>query len=156
MRSAARLVGEGAIRSGLWATLRGDYPVTVKTGHSVAQVVMSPEELPPTAVSKPDVLVLASEAGLAKVRGMLDAMRSDDLVVTVPDFAEVETEARLVVIDPKAHTERVPKAQIALTLVTAAIALTDAFPIGALRDAAVGPFEAESSNAIEAGVALAG
>jgi hypothetical protein len=156
VRSAARLLGEGAIRSGLWATLRGDYPVTVKTGHSVAQVVMSPNEMPPIAVTRPDVLVLASEDGLKKVGGMLQAMGPDDLVVTVPEFADLETPARVEVFDPKAHDARVPKAQLALMLITTALVRTGAYPLGALRDAAAGPFEAENLNAVEAGVALAG
>jgi len=76
VRSAVRLVGLAAIRSGLWATQRDDFPVTVKAGHSISQLVLSPEEMPPVGVAVPDVLVLVSADGLKKVGGMLEAMRS--------------------------------------------------------------------------------
>ena len=53
VRSAARLVGEAAIRSGLWVTQRDDYPVTVKTGHSISEVVMAPQPQPPVGHRRP-------------------------------------------------------------------------------------------------------
>jgi Pyruvate/2-oxoacid:ferredoxin oxidoreductase gamma subunit len=156
VRSAVRLVGLAAIRSGLWATQRDDFPVTVKAGHSISQLVLSPEEMPPVGVAVPDVLVLVSADGLKKVGGMLEAMRPDQLVVTVPEFASVVTDARLVVLDPKAWETRVPKIQLGLMLMSAAVAMTEMIPLEALRSAAAGRFEAENLNAIEAGVGLAG
>ncbi len=156
VRSAARLLGEAAIRSGLWATQRGDYPVTVKSGHSVSEVMISRTEMPPMAIALPDVLVITSQEGLAKVRGMLAAMDGAGLVVTTPEFADVATSARVVVVDPSSHHERIPKAQNALMLVASACAMTQVITIDALRAAARGPFEAENLAAIDAGVALAG
>jgi Pyruvate/2-oxoacid:ferredoxin oxidoreductase gamma subunit len=156
VRSAVRLVGLAAIRSGLWATQRDDFPVTVKAGHSISQLVLSPVEMAPVGVAVPDVLVLVSADGLKKVGGMLEAMHSDQLVVTVPEFASVSTDARLVVLDPKTWETRVPKIQLGLMLMSAAVALTEMIPLEALRFAAAGCFEAENLNAIEAGVGLAG
>jgi pyruvate/2-oxoacid:ferredoxin oxidoreductase beta subunit len=155
VRSAARVYGEAAIRSGLWVTQRDDYPVTVKTGHSVSQVVLSREEMPPVAVTIPNVVVLVSGDGLRKVGGMLEAMDSDQLVVTVPEFSDVKTGAELVAIDLAAWDERVPKRQLALILLAAAAVRTAVVPLDALRAAAAGPFEAENLSAIEAGAALA-
>jgi Pyruvate/2-oxoacid:ferredoxin oxidoreductase gamma subunit len=155
VRSAARVYGEAAIRSGLWVTQRDDYPVTVKTGHSVSQVVLTREEMPPVAVTIPNVVVLVSGDGLRKVGGMLEAMDSDQLVVTVPEFSDVKTGAELVAIDLAAWDERVPKRQLALILLAAAAVRTAVVPLEALRAAAAGPFEAENLSAIEAGAALA-
>jgi len=156
VRSAARLYATAAIRSGLWATLRGDYPVTVKTGHSVTQVVLSRDQIPPVAVTVPDVLVIASEDGLKKVGAMLGSMGPDQLVITVPEFAATATDAELVVIDPAGWDGRIPKTQLALLLLAAAAQHTGVLPAAALRAAAAGPFEQENLNAIEAGLALAG
>ena len=156
VRSAARLVAEAGMRSGLWATLRGDYPVTVKTGHSVTSVILSPVEIPPVAIGVPDLLVLVSEDGLKKVGGMLAAMGPQHLVITLPEFAEVKTEAPVLVIDPKTWEGRIPKVQLSLMLLTVASIRAGLVPIEALRAAAVGPFETENLNAIEAGLGLAG
>ena len=156
VRSAVRLVGEAAVRSGLWATQRGDYPVTVKSGHSVSQLVVSPEEIPPVTVETPDALVLLSDDGLRKVGAMLDAMAPDTVVLTVPAFAGVKTAARVEVIDPAAAEGRIAKVQVALVLLSAAVSRLGWFPVEALHRAAQGPFEKENLRAIEAGVLLAG
>lgn len=149
VRSAARLYGEAGIRSGLWATLRGDYPVTVKTGHSVTEVVLSRDEMPPVAVTIPDVLVLASADGLKQVGAALTGMGPDGLVVTLSEFADVVTGAAVAVIDPG----QVRKPRVALMLLAAAAARTGVVSPEALRAAARGPFEAENLEAIEAGLA---
>lgn len=156
VRSAARLFAEAGIRCGLWATQGGDYPVTVKSGHSVSQVVLSREELPPVSVTVPDVLVVTSADGHRQVGAMARAMGSDRLVVTTPEFADLDTGAEVVVIDPAVAAERTPKAQLALVLLAAVAVRTGALPLDALRSAAAGPFAEESLRAIEVGAALAG
>ena len=45
VNSAATLLCRGALLSGLWATQRNDYPVTVKSGHSVSEVILSSQEI---------------------------------------------------------------------------------------------------------------
>jgi 2-oxoglutarate/2-oxoacid ferredoxin oxidoreductase subunit beta len=156
VRSAVRVLAEASIRSGLWATLRGDYPVTVKTGHSVTQVVIGLDELAPVPVGVPDVLVVVSQDGLSKVGSMLEGMGPDHTVVTLPEFASIETAATVVVVDPADFDGRVPKVQLALMLLTVAAVRTGVVSIDALRAAAAGPFAAVNLNAIEAGVVLAG
>ncbi len=155
VRSAARLFATAAIRCGLWATLRGDYPVTVKSGHSVSQLVLSREEHPAVPTTTPDALILVSDDGLAKAAGMLDRMDSGSLVVTLPQFSAVATAAQVLVIDPTAWPQRLARTQLALTLLAALAAHTGAIDIDAMRAAAVGPFEQEYRGAIEAGATLA-
>ncbi|NNF69798.1 MAG: 2-oxoglutarate synthase [Acidimicrobiia bacterium] len=154
VRSATRLGAEAAIRSGLWARQRGDYPVTVKTGHSVNQLVIAPTEQPALPVSVPDVLVLLSADGLRKVGGALESMTPQSVVVTVPDFSNVETRARVVVVDPAGTGDRIPKAHHGLVVLTVALTRLG-IPADALRAAARGPFEEENLEAIEAGAVLA-
>jgi 2-oxoglutarate/2-oxoacid ferredoxin oxidoreductase subunit beta len=156
VRSAARLVGEAAIRSGLWAVQRDDYPVTVQTGHSVTQLVLSPAEMPLVTVAVPDVLVLLTTDGLRKATGTLAAMGSDGVVVTVPEFAGVETPAKVVVLDPAAAPTRVGKADLALVMLAGTIARLDLLPLDALRAAAAsGAYAEPNLAAIEAGLAIA-
>ena len=155
VRSAARLVGEAAIRSGLWVTQRDDYPVTVKTGHSLSELVLSPMPVPPVGGAVPDVAVVASEDGLRKARAVLGRMRPSGLVVTIPGFAGIDTPATRLVVDPAAAPARISKSALTLVLLTVAMARHGAIPIEALRAAAAGPFADENLAAIEAGLALA-
>ena len=155
VRSAARLVGEAAIRSGLWVTQRDDYPVTVKTGHSISELVLSPAPVAPMGGTVPDVAVVSSDDGLRKVRGLLECMEPDGLVVTHPEHSGLTTPAELQVIDPAAAPGRIPRSALTLVLLVVAMRRRRAIPVEALRAAAAGPFAAENLAAVEAGVALA-
>ena len=155
VRSAARLVGEAAIRSGLWVTQRDDYPVTVKTGHSISEVVLAPAPAAPVGGGVPDVAVVTSDDGLRKVRSLLGRMSPDALVVTLPDLADAPTPARVIVVDPGAASGRIPRASLALVLLTVAMTRRGVLSAAALRAAAVGPYADENLAAIEAGLALA-
>ncbi len=135
---------------------RDDYPVTVKAGHSVTEMWLAPEEMPLTAVTSPDVLGIISADGYSKAGPYLSGMSSDDLVLTIPDYADVMTGARVVVIDPKAAPARIPKTSLGLVFLTAALVLTDPYPIEALRESAgAGSFSEANRQAVETGIDLA-
>jgi pyruvate/2-oxoacid:ferredoxin oxidoreductase beta subunit/Pyruvate/2-oxoacid:ferredoxin oxidoreductase gamma subunit len=156
VRSAARLVALGGLRSGLWAAQRDDYPVTVKSGHSVTELWIAPEEMPLATVVSPDVFAVISADGFAKAGPYLSAMRSDGLVLTIPDYADVVTDAQVVVIDPKAAPQRIPKTSLGLVFLSAALALTSPYPTDALREAAgSGSFAEVNLEAVETGIGLA-
>jgi Pyruvate/2-oxoacid:ferredoxin oxidoreductase gamma subunit len=156
VRSAARLVGEAAIRSGMWVTQRDDYPVTVQTGHSLAELVLSPTEQPLATVSIPDVLLVLSEDGLRRAAPMLARMRPGGTVVTIPGLRDLETPAQVIVLDPAAGGGPVGKADLSLLILAAAIERLHLLPPDALRTAASGgPFAEANLAAIEAGLALA-
>ncbi len=135
VRSSARTVAAGGVLSGLWATQRDDYPVTVMTGHSVSQVILSPEEIMYTGIYKPDALVIVAQEGLAKVKHYLDRMDESDVVFTVPAFADVETPARKVVIDPKGFGVRVTRADETAVMLFAVMQKLHLYPMDALAEA---------------------
>jgi len=155
IRSAARTVALGALRSGLWAAQRDDYPVTVKSGHSVTELWLAPGEMPMAAAVAPDVLAVISADGYAKAGRYLAAMGPDDLVLTVPDFVDFATEARVRIVDPKAAPKRIPKTSLGLVFLAAAVALTEPYPLEALREAAsAGTFAEVNLEAVDTGVGL--
>ncbi len=157
IRSAAKIVALGGIRAGLWAAQRDDYPVTVKAGHSVTELWLAPHEMPMAAVVAPDVMAVISADGYAKAGPYLAAMGPDALVLTIPDFADLDTKAQVRVIDPKAAPKRIPKTSLGLVYLSAAIALTEPYPIDALREAAAaGSFAEINLEAVDTGALLAG
>jgi len=156
IQSASRLIALGGIRSGLWAAQRDDYPVTVKSGHSVSELWLAPEEMPLTAVTRPDVLAIISDDGFGKADPYLKAMTANDLVLTIPDYAELDTAAQVVVIDPKSAEKRIPKTSMGLVYLSAALAMTGPYPLDAIRvAAAAGSFSEVNLEAVETGIALA-
>ncbi len=135
VRSAAKLAGYAAALSGLWVTQRDDYPVTVKTGHSISEVIMAPEEIRYTGVTRPEALVLVSHDGLKKSGKYLASMTKDDILFTIPQFADTPTRARKIIFDPKQAGVRIPRTSLALFLTAAALRPLDIFPMAALEEA---------------------
>jgi 2-oxoglutarate ferredoxin oxidoreductase subunit beta len=157
VRSTARLAGQAAILSGLRAAQRDDYPITVKTGHSVSELILSPEEILYTGVLRPDALVILTADGAKKASRYLPQMTEEDRVFVVPELAEVETRARVELLDPTASSIKVTKANLALTALAAVSRRLDLFPPGALEAAArlgAGSHADTSLEAIAAGLAL--
>jgi 2-oxoglutarate/2-oxoacid ferredoxin oxidoreductase subunit beta len=102
VRSAARVLGEAGILSGLWAAQQDDYPVTVQTGHSISELIVSPQQIYFTGVTRPDALVLATEEGRKASTRYLKALTTESWLFTTPEFANLDTPARKVVVDPDA------------------------------------------------------
>jgi Pyruvate/2-oxoacid:ferredoxin oxidoreductase gamma subunit len=150
-------VARGAIASGLWAAQRNDYPVTVQSGHSVSELILSPEEIHYPGVTRPDALLIVSQDGRKKATRYLVAMREDDCVFVLPECADVETRARVISIDPRRASVRLAKTDVALAAVAAVVKYLDLLPRAAL-EAAVrqsgGAYVESSVRAIGAGCEL--
>ena len=135
VRSTAKMVGEGAVLSGLWATQEDHYPVTVKTGHSISELILSPSEILYTGITRPDALVLVSEEGRKAAGHFLRALTSESWLFIPSQFADLEAPARKVVFDLQAAGLRINKKHLALLMVSAALRRLGLFPIEAYEEA---------------------
>jgi 2-oxoglutarate ferredoxin oxidoreductase subunit beta len=135
VRSTARMIGEAAVLSGLWVAQQDDYPVTVQTGHSISELILSPREILFTGVSRPDALVLISEEGRRMAGRYLAALTADSWLVTTPEFAGLETPARKVVFDFAAAGVRTGRRDLGLLMAGAALRVLGLFPIEACEEA---------------------
>jgi 2-oxoglutarate/2-oxoacid ferredoxin oxidoreductase subunit beta len=136
VRSAAHTIGEAAILSGLWAAQQDDYPVTVQTGHSISELIFSPEEILFTGVTRPDALILATEDGCKAARRYLAALTPGCTLFTTPEFAGLDTPAQKVVFDFDALGIRSGKKNLAWLMIVAALSHLGLFPLAALEEAA--------------------
>ncbi len=73
VQSAAKMLATSGIMSGLHATMKGEYPVTVGTGFSVAEVILSKDFVNYTGLENPDVFIIVSEDGLAKLESKINS-----------------------------------------------------------------------------------
>lgn len=85
-------------------------------------------------------------------------MGADGAVYVTPEHAGVETRARLRVLDSAAAGVRVSRTELALALLTAAVADLGLFPVEALEAAAeaAGEHGERRLQTVAAGVRLAG
>jgi 2-oxoglutarate/2-oxoacid ferredoxin oxidoreductase subunit beta len=93
VRSAARLLSEAAVASGLWAAQRDDYPVTVQTGYSISEIALSPEPIEAAGGDEDAVLVLSPE-GRTRISGRLARLAPDCSLFLVPAAEPVTSPAR--------------------------------------------------------------
>ena len=134
VRSAARLAAEAGLLSGLWAAQQDDYPVTVQTGHSISELILSPEEVLFTGVERPDALIVATEDGRHAATRYLCALTAESTLFVTPEHRDLETPARKVVLDP-GIAGRGGKKQQALVMLLAAIQSLNIVPVEALEAA---------------------
>lgn len=148
--SAASALAVGAVRSGLWAAQRSDYPVTVRTGHSVSEVVVSPERVTPASSAATAVVLDLFAEGHAAAARRLAGLTADARVYRAPDIPEVGSPARQRVLDfPSVPGYQRRKDRWALMGVAVALRDTGTYPVEALLEG-LGP---EERGAVEAALA---
>jgi 2-oxoglutarate ferredoxin oxidoreductase subunit beta len=157
INSAAALFCRGAVLSGLWASQRNDYPVTVKSGHSVSEVILAPKEIGYTGIIKPDVMILLFKESLTEVQSQLVAMTENDYLFVNHDLLPVQTQAKLIPIDFK-QTEGWSNKKEYWAIIALAMMLNEMqiYPLEAFKEAVSGrsEFAEENLAAIEAGEKL--
>lgn len=87
VQSAGQLLATAGMIAGLHATKKGEYPITVGTGFSVAEVILSPKPIRYTAIDHPRVVIAVSESGLQHVAERVDertALWVDDTLRDCP------------------------------------------------------------------------
>jgi len=95
--AAASIFCQGAILSGLWATQRNDYPVTVRTGYSLSEVIISEQNIQFFEITQPDVVVLLSIDGYNKVKKLLGRLTESNLLYVLEDLAsQIQTQAKVI------------------------------------------------------------
>ncbi len=118
VRSTATLLGRSAVLSGLFATQRDDYPVTIMTGHSISELVLSPEPIGYTGIPVPDVMIVLAPEGAGKVTRQLAGMGPDGRVyVEASLHARVAQATRAQVVPLQG--ERLGRRSVALAAVAA-------------------------------------
>lgn len=135
VRTAANLLATGGVLSGLWAAVRDDHPITVRTGFSLAEVILAPEPILYAGADEPDAVALLAPEGVARIRGLLGRLAPDTRVFASDDLGAVATTGRLEGFDlPPAARARARKS-LATLAVGRLVRALDLFPPEALVEA---------------------
>jgi 2-oxoglutarate ferredoxin oxidoreductase subunit beta len=130
--SAATALSRGAVLSGLWATQRSDYPVTVRTGYSLAQVVLDLDQAGFAGLSRPDVLVVLSEEGLNQVKPYLAELTEEARLYIESRLLPVQTRAVITALDFKGKGL---KRIFSLMALSEVLRQSKLYPLDAFREA---------------------
>lgn len=137
IRSAATLVGAAAIMSGLNATQKDDYPITVRTGHSVSEVIVSPNEINYTGIDDPDIVLLLAKDGLSQVARKLKKCSPTTRIYVDEALApSVDSPGQIIALPLNATAKEVGKLAIGPIAFGAALARESLFPVEVFETAA--------------------
>ncbi|MFH1319675.1 MAG: thiamine pyrophosphate-dependent enzyme [Bacteroidota bacterium] len=129
VQSAADLLSFAGMACGFNTTKKGEYPITVGTGFSVAEVIISSDKIYYTGIEYPDVFIITSVEGLEKVKSRINknSLIIADKSLDIPDGIEAITD------DFRKMSGR--KGAI-LTAIAFWLQYSKLFPVEALIDAA--------------------
>jgi pyruvate/2-oxoacid:ferredoxin oxidoreductase beta subunit/Pyruvate/2-oxoacid:ferredoxin oxidoreductase gamma subunit len=96
IRSAAGLLAQSSMCAGLSATQKVDYPNTVMTGHSVSEIIVSPERINYTAIDNADYFVLISKDGLKNTKSRIEKLPSTCTLYVEKSLKLPHTEAEII------------------------------------------------------------
>lgn len=135
IKSTATIFGQAAMLSGLEATQKDDYPITVMTGHSVAEVIVSPERIDYTAIDVPDYLILLSEEGLAKMKARMEKLPVTCVVLADECLEIPPTKARVISLPFEKMSKKWDRLAIATVALASLLKESGMFPLEALTAA---------------------
>jgi Pyruvate/2-oxoacid:ferredoxin oxidoreductase gamma subunit len=72
IQAAGKLLANTGIISGLESTMKGEYPITIGTGFSVAEVILSHAPINYTGLTHPDLAIILTTDGLEKIKDKLN------------------------------------------------------------------------------------
>jgi pyruvate/2-oxoacid:ferredoxin oxidoreductase beta subunit/Pyruvate/2-oxoacid:ferredoxin oxidoreductase gamma subunit len=135
VKTAGTLLATGGVLAGLWATRRDDYPVTVQSGHSISEVVLSPTPIHYTGIQQPDVVALLAPEGAQRLRNRLAGMDPTGTVYLADRLDAVETSAQTVAFDFPPEARRHVRKSLSTLAVGRLVQALDLYPLEALREA---------------------
>ncbi|MCK6457626.1 MAG: thiamine pyrophosphate-dependent enzyme [Phycisphaerae bacterium] len=153
IRSAVGTIGEIAVAAGLFAAQQDDFPVTVRKGHSLSNLIIAPAPIRTPGVDRPDLLIVLSADGLQRI-GDLSHLPPTCTLVADASLEIPPTPARVSRFDRTAWERRAGRNSAALTalvfgLLEAGLIERTAFRTVA-EQAAFGRFRDENLGAIRA------
>ncbi len=160
IRSAAGLFAQAGMFAHLKATQKDDYLITVMTGHSITEIILSPERIDYTAIESPDYFVVISEDGLKKSRGRIEKLASSATLYVEEPLELPATDAKVVRLPFVATAKKVNRLSIGIVALAAMLRDSGLFPLDALKDS-ISTFQKQAIadmnlQALEAGAAVVG
>ncbi|MDJ0761470.1 MAG: thiamine pyrophosphate-dependent enzyme [Myxococcota bacterium] len=155
IKSSSTLFAMGGMYAGLEATQKDDYPITVMTGHSLAEIIFSPERIEYTAIEDPDYFVAISADGVKRAKKRIEALPATCVLYAEESLDLPETKAKVIRLPMIKTAKEVSKLSIAVVAMGALLKDSKLFPVEAFSKA-IGNFQKQKIAEINVDAAKAG
>lgn len=133
IKSTATLFAKAALFCGLEATQKDDYPITVMTGHSIAEIILSPEKIEYTAIESPDYFVVISDEGAARAKQRIQALPQTSIVLADDGIALPETKATVIRLGFHRAGMAIDRLAVATVALASLLQRSGLFPVEAFK-----------------------
>lgn len=99
INTAGEILCLGAMAAGLQVTRKSDYPITVLRGHSVCEVVCSPQPVDYTGISSPDIVLALAPEGVERKQHIFGQVQRDGLIIKAAGVELPASNCRVIEID---------------------------------------------------------
>ncbi len=158
IRSAAGVLGDIAVASGLFAAEHDDYPITVRKGHSISNLIVDSKPILYAGLDHPDLLIVLSTDGAGRL-GSFAALPTSCTVWMESSLTAATTPATVRPFELVALIKVAPRAGAALAILAGAVVeqgwITEENLLAAARAVLRGPHRDSNLKAMQAGVAFA-
>ena len=158
VRSTSGLLAQSSMCAGLSVTQKVDYPNTVMTGHSVSEIIVSPERIDYTAIDTADYFVLVSEDGLKNTKSRIEKLPSTCKLYVEKSLELPHTKAEIIRLPLMATAKKINRLSICIVALAALVKDSGIINLDAFGEEITvfqKPASAEISlKALEAGSAL--
>lgn len=122
VKSAATILARAGMISGLDATQKDDYPITVMTGHSLSEINLSPNPIEYTSIDTPEYFAVISDEGLKKTRKWIGRLSEACTLYTDESLQLPDTRARVRRVNLSRLTKEVGKLSVSIALIARIVA----------------------------------
>ena len=100
--TAGEILCLAGLAAGLKTTQKNEYNITVLRGHSITEVILSPEDIGYTGIARPDVVLALSQEGVDRRRHIFDDLNHRSLIILGKEIDLPSCKAEVHRIDFKA------------------------------------------------------
>ena len=97
--TGGELLCYAGLTAGLNTAQKNDYPITVLRGHSVSEVILSPDDIGYTGIDVPDVVLVLGPEGVTRRSRLFAQLNSTTTVIRAKDVPIPENSAQVMDVD---------------------------------------------------------
>jgi Pyruvate/2-oxoacid:ferredoxin oxidoreductase gamma subunit len=106
--TAGEILCLAGLTAGLNTTQKNEYNITVLRGHSISELILSPEEIDYTGIKRPGVVLALAQEGVDRRKDMFNHLDSDALVLQADGIEVPACSTRIHPMDLKSRGIKKP------------------------------------------------
>jgi Pyruvate/2-oxoacid:ferredoxin oxidoreductase gamma subunit len=106
--TAGEILCLAGMTAGLNVTQKNDYPITVLRGHSITELILSPDEIEFSGIENPGVIIAVGPEGVNRRKDLFGGLGPETLIVKAAGLNLPESRAAIMEMDFKALSVKSP------------------------------------------------